>query len=150
MIPFPETRQTIGLQIAALQSGLKPAVLITAGNDAPDVDGFTTTKTPAGIFIHQMKEKQVVDAEKTGFWGHLLGHVIEHSEHTRLVVFAFKNGMECQTSLVDEEHMEAQKAQFRHIWPGAEIITGGESLAQRILIHRHTIRMMEESDHGNV
>jgi N12 class adenine-specific DNA methylase len=140
--PVPETPSTINAQLQALTEGRRSAVLITPGEQMPEVpQGFGTTQTDAGVFIHSPhiapSEIQQMVADNT--FGELLGHVApkpQPGEPSVTVAARDLQGSEVQTSVVPPELAEQQVQSLQNQFPDAQIEIGGDKTTANILNDR--------------
>lgn len=139
---IPETPVTLNSQMQALAAGRKSAVLITPGEQLPEIpEGFITTETPAGTFIHSpmISRESVLDAALMDNYHGLLGIVSPRpleGEPAVTVVAQDKAGNELQTAIVAPEDVRLQRFEFKQIYPDSVVSIGDENLTKAVLTHR--------------
>src|ERR1051326_5380760 len=137
----PEASATIKAQMEALKAETRGAVLITPGEQMPEVpEGLKRTETPLGTFIHlpQISRAAVIAMAQQGTHHQILGIVEPKSEKTTRTVVARdpQTGTELQAALVSPEREKEQVRLFKRMYPGAKIETGGLEKAQEVVSER--------------
>jgi hypothetical protein len=139
--PVPERPHTIAAQMEALQAGRRKAVLITSGEDVPEIPrGFVATETHKGTFIHDPKRVSMVEVRahvERNADGALLGHVGPKGARTTVSVVARDaKGREIQTSLSTPENVGKQVHEFHKQYPKARIEVGDLTDAGHVIDDR--------------
>lgn len=137
----PESAETIGLQMEALQAGRTPAVLVTPGSPMPEIPrGFKATETEVGTWIHDPTKLKTFEIKRDvlrGDFGRHLGHLEPKSPETSQVVSAVQNGIEAKTSLASPGNELAQAQALQRQFPKANIGIGGPEAAPGVLRARN-------------
>jgi len=140
-VNVPERPETIQAQLAAVQQGTRPAVLVTRGEKQPNTPrGMSAVRTSEGTFYYdpkQVSRETLLAKVKDGTYGEVLGHVEPKSEvTTEAVVARAADGTEVQASAVSPENVAKQAEVLQTQHPEATIETGGNELAQKVIQDR--------------
>jgi len=145
--PTPEHPSALDAQMQALQEGRRKALLVTPGEQMPQLPkGYKTVKTKDGVFIYdptQIKGGEILDRYHAKDYGDLLGHVAPKPEagepSATIAATEPETGAEIQTSVVAPEKAEAQAEALRQQFPQADVQIGGDELAAKVIEDRETV-----------
>ncbi len=142
---FPESPETLELQLKSLKRGLCDAVLVTHGEDMPEIPkGMNSVDTDVGTFIYNSKNvsplviKSMVEDDT---YHELLGHLEPKSDSANGIVIARKNGIEAKSSIVSPHNIEKQSIILKKQFPGSKIDTGGEDKINEVLNERIKMKL---------
>jgi len=140
-VNVPERPETIAAQLAAVQQGTRPAVLVTRGEKQPNTPrGMSAVRTSEGTFYYdpkQVSRETLLAKVKDGTYGEVLGHIEPKSAATtEAVVARAADGTEVQASAVSPENVAKQAEVLQAQHPEATIETGGNELAQKVIQDR--------------
>lgn len=137
---IPESQETLGIQIEALKGGRSKAVLITPGEEMPEVPrGMKAMETEAGTFIFnplRINPSRIAEKVKNRTFHELLGHVEPKSDETDQTVTAYQDGIEAKSSQVSDKNLKRQFKSLKKQFPKADIVSGGPEQALMVLEER--------------
>lgn len=139
MQTIPESNETLGMQLEAVVRGRTPAMLVTPGEEFPEIpQGMRILDTDVGTWIYNpmvIGSAKIEQMVADGSYGEILGYVEPKPDYGQ-VVTARQNGIEAKSGVVSPENVEAQAENFQMEFPGAEIDVGEDEEAIRVLMDR--------------
>lgn len=137
---IPESQETLALQVDALKSGRAKAVLVTHGEEIPELPkSLRLIESEVGEWIFnplKIKASRILEKVEDGTYHELLGHVEPKSEGADQTVTAYQDGVEAKSSVVSAKNLKKQFKSLKKQFPKAEIVSGGPEQALRVLEER--------------